>query len=331
MDEKQLISVVIPTHNRKSSLKDCLDSVLSQYYPSGEYEVIVVDDGSTDGTKRFLKEFTKTNSNVKFFSQPNRGPSAARNLGIEKSSGGIICFIDDDCIPEKDWLKNLVKGFDCEKVGGVGGKIITNKPSTLTQRYVEESGILNQEGFGSRKLLITGNVAYKRDALIKSGGFDTSLNACEDIDLSIRVQLLGYGIKYVDNAIVYHEYRPSIIGLYRQQYRNAKGYARLNKKYPMYFSPLYNLISYSYRLVGKIISYPFFLLSTLLRKGKDKKYYAIKPLLDALVLTAFVIGMITEPLLGKKYSRWEKEGKISFLKEQSFKTFLNKLFDKNKY
>jgi cellulose synthase/poly-beta-1,6-N-acetylglucosamine synthase-like glycosyltransferase len=309
------VTVVVPTHNRRESLRECLDSVFQQIYPADMFEVLVVDDGSSDKTKEFLEDYVRTNPHLRFFSQINKGPSSSRNLGIENSLGEIVCFTDDDCLVDKDWLSNLVRGFDNETVGGV-------------QKYVEDSRLLNQEKFKSTNLLITGNVAYRKKVLMEAGGFDIYLNACEDLDLSIKVQMLGYGLKYVGDAIVYHRYKPSLYVLFRQQYRNALGFARLHKKYARDFYPGYNLLIYSYRISVKLVTYPLVLASALFGMRGKRGYALMKPLLDLLILFAFVLGMIVEPLFGGEYRGVKIKEKVSFLEDQSIKALFRKVFTK---
>jgi glycosyltransferase involved in cell wall biosynthesis len=112
------ISVIIPTHNRKDLLRRCLAAATSQDYP--DYEVIVVDDGSTDGTGAMVRrEFPQ----VRYIRQErNRGPAAARNRGIKVATGEIIAFTDDDCLLPLDFLSRLADGYRrYPEVAGVGG------------------------------------------------------------------------------------------------------------------------------------------------------------------------------------------------------------------
>ena len=109
MREAPMVSVVIPTYNRKDMLKECLESLFNQTYPKERYEIIVVNDGSTDGTEEVLNEYAKkAPCAFKWFTQQNKGPCVARNLGVKNARGEIICFIDDDCVAEKKWIENLI-------------------------------------------------------------------------------------------------------------------------------------------------------------------------------------------------------------------------------
>ena len=208
------ISVVIPTHNRKDLLRRCLEAVLNQDYP--DYEVIVVDDGSTDGTGEMVRrEFPQ----VRIIRQvPNRGPAAARNRGIEVATGEIVAFTDDDCVVPRDWLTRLAEGFRrYPDVAGVGG--FQDPPETLirdnpiaraehTRRLRRWGERAFREVAGSAEVpgLGTNNVAYRRDVLLEVGGFDEHfpVAAGEDADLKLRIAQAGYELLYLPIGVDHH-------------------------------------------------------------------------------------------------------------------------------
>ena len=96
-------SVVIPTYNRLGKLRHVITALEQQTYPSDAYEVIVISDGSTDGTEAYLEALRST-MRLRWFPQANRGPAAARNAGIQKAGGEFIVFIDDDVVAEPQLL-----------------------------------------------------------------------------------------------------------------------------------------------------------------------------------------------------------------------------------
>src|SRR3989344_2404741 len=134
---KNLASIVIPTFNRKEELRKCLSALSNQSY--NKIEIIVIDDGSTDNTEEMVKKEFK---NIKFFKQNNTGPSIARNNGIKKAKGDFILFTDSDCVPDKYWVEELVKGFN-EKINCVGGKTIDQKTKGIFTLVIDEQGIEN--------------------------------------------------------------------------------------------------------------------------------------------------------------------------------------------
>lgn len=128
------VSVVIPTYNRRELLRRCLAAATHQDY--ADYEVIVVDDGSTDGTDAMVAQ---TFPRVHYVRQANRGPAAARNRGIDLANGTIVAFTDDDCEPPGDWLHQLVALFEqypgVVAVGGVVEAPARVRQHTLLARY----------------------------------------------------------------------------------------------------------------------------------------------------------------------------------------------------
>ena len=101
------ISIVIPTYNRKDQLRQCLESCFAQDYPQDDFEVIVVDDASSDGTKDMLRELSQQSPNLRYFFQRHKGPAAARNLGLKQSRAEVVGFTDSDCILSKNWIAKM--------------------------------------------------------------------------------------------------------------------------------------------------------------------------------------------------------------------------------
>lgn len=177
-------SIIIATHNRSDILKKTLNAMLLLDYPS--LEIIVVNDASTDNTRQILSKFS---GNVNFVNlEKNTGPAAARNIGIKKATGKYIVIMDDDCIPKKDWLKNLLKPFG----GNVG----------MTSSF-------DIYGGGT-------STAFLKTALDKTGLFDERFPYPyrEDTDLVFRVMEEGYEVKPA-NAAFDHIHK-SPIGLSRK-------------------------------------------------------------------------------------------------------------------
>ena len=182
---KSGISVIIPTYNRKHSLKEALVAVLEQW--TKNYEVIVIDDGSTDGTVQLLQEMKKAYKNLRFFTQPNQGPAAARNLGISHAKGQIIAFTDDDCEVSKTWVLMIRKSFELNpEVVALQGRTTTDREKITPFTHQ----IDNEHGFNT---IPTCNAAYRMETLNKLGGFDTSFPFPhnEDADLAWRAAEIG--------------------------------------------------------------------------------------------------------------------------------------------
>ena len=307
MVEVRFVSVVVPTYNRKEMLKDCLTSLFNQTYPKDKYEIIVVNDGSTDGTEEVLNEYAKKAPCIfKWFSQENKGPSAARNLGIEHAKGEIICFTDDDCIADERWIENLVKEFTNEKVGGVGGEIVAYNPKTLTEKYGNR---FNQRE-RAKEYLLTGNAAYRKDVLDAIGGFDENLRSLEDVDLGIRVKAKGYELRYTPHAIVFHKHYDTLQWLMRRQYFLGKMFARLSRKYIHHFSVKYYLIRWLISLLGTMATLPACIFKQNRKEHILYEFFSIIIVSSAIV--GLIVGSMTERYPGRKVSE-----KLDFLENES--------------
>ena len=222
-------SIVIPTYNRKDTLRRCLAAATSQDYP--DYEVIVVDDASTDGTDEMVRrEFPQ----VRYIRQePNRGPAAARNRGIEAATGEVIAFTDDDCVPPPGWLSQLADGLSQHhQAAAVGG--IQEAPASLLQNnrfaqyehfvthWVYRVGIHPVQGRPAP--CGTNNLAVSRDLLHRLGGFDEHflVAAGEDADLLYRIAQAGYFTVSLPVKVVHYQpytWRHFV----RQQIRRGEG------------------------------------------------------------------------------------------------------------
>ncbi len=212
-DNRIKISIIIPTYNASNSLQNCLEALKKQDFSGGQYEIIVVDDGSTDSTSSIA-----TNYCVRYHYQHNKGPAAARNRGVEMAEGDIILFTDTDCIPDKNWVKEMVLFFQDPEIIGVKGAYRTAQRSLWAQ--------FAQAEFNERyKLLLknkyidmvdTYSAGYRKDAFLSIGGFDTSFPAPnnEDTDLSYRISLKGYKMIFNPNAIVWHTGHPDTLKEY---------------------------------------------------------------------------------------------------------------------
>jgi len=281
------VSVVIPTYNRLEFLKQAIDSLLNQSHPPDE--IIVVDDGSSDGTKEYLKKISKKYKIIKYYYfTKNCGPSKARNLGIKNATGDIICFFDDDQIAHKNWIKEIVKTFkENRDIGGVGGKLIELEPNNMVEKYLKLNFNINY----SRDLpYLGGNIAFLRHVLLKVGGFDDRLKTGEDVDLSFRIYLRNYKIIYNDNMIVYHKSLCNFVKLIRKGYNLGIGWSNLNRKYPSYFNPVTRIFFNTMKIFKNFIKIPSN-ITIFVIKNKNK-YLLLEPILDITFRFSIIIGII---------------------------------------
>jgi cellulose synthase/poly-beta-1,6-N-acetylglucosamine synthase-like glycosyltransferase len=205
-----VISVVIPVRNSRKTVGKCMDSLARLSHPS--YEVIVVDDGSTDGTPEICGAYAW----VRLIRLDKGGPSRARNAGVEAARGDLIAFTDGDCIVDTQWLNELEKGFTGPEVAGVGGDQTSPDDETARgktiQAFFKTIGFMTDYIKTERTLGETNhnpscNVAYRKSVLREVGGFDETLWPGEDLDLDERIRRRGYKLVYNPAAVVGH-YRP---------------------------------------------------------------------------------------------------------------------------
>ena len=240
------VGVIIPTHNRKEILKRVLDSVFNQTCAKDTYEVIVVDDGSSDGTE----EYTRANCSpgevrFVFLRQENKGPAAARNLAVKASLGELVLILNDDVIPERGLIEAHVRAH--ARIGprnGVLGHVIpaTELRQTPLLRYIEsaESRAKLQDGQKlSHRHFITNNLSLRRDILFEAGLFDERFRypIGEDIDLGYRLERLGFQLYFRKDAIGYH-YHPFDFESYC---RRMRMHGRNAIYYSMVANPAYEL------------------------------------------------------------------------------------------
>ncbi|MBI5740229.1 MAG: glycosyltransferase [Nitrospirae bacterium] len=227
-----MYSVIVPAYNAQKTINACLHSLVNQSIPGDMYEVIVVDDGSTDETPDIIGR-----SPVKCIRQTNRGPAAARNRGAQEAQGEIILFTDADCVPQKDWLEEMVKPLKNTGVAAVKGAYRTGQRS-LTARFAQ---VEFEERFEMLKRAVsidmvdTYSAAFRKSVFLSLGGFDPSFPVAnnEDTDLSYRLSLEGHKMVFNPDAIVYHLNHPDSIKRYARL-KFWRGYWRMvvYKRYP---------------------------------------------------------------------------------------------------
>jgi glycosyltransferase involved in cell wall biosynthesis len=197
-----LVSIVVPFHNEGKAIRDLMHSLLNLSFEN-EYEIIFVDDASTDDSSKIVADLIKkVPVKCKYVRlEKRRGSFYARNRGIELAEGEIVAFIDADMIPDRNWLKYLVEPLVNNNVEGVCGKTIPAKEDIMIEAVkVAPFGEELAYGFGS------GNVAYRKDVLLAVGGFDERFDPKfrGDTDLGCRILKAGGKIVYEPRAIAYH-------------------------------------------------------------------------------------------------------------------------------
>jgi len=236
-NELPMISIIVPAYNEEDNILACVNSLKAQNFPKTDYEILLVDNNSTDNTLDVVK-----NLGIIHTVEYRKGPAAAKNAGISLARGNIIAFIDGDCIATKNWLKNIVSGFEKSDVGCVAGSITAMEDKNLSplERFLIKKGHLAQAQHIENSFLpfaATANAAYRKEVFNEIGLFDEKLLIGEDADLSWRMQLFtNYKVKYIPDATVFHPYESRVKKLFRQKRRHAYGSVMLHKKYKKHWS-----------------------------------------------------------------------------------------------
>lgn len=228
-------TILISAFNEELNIERTITGCLEVDYPN--FEVVVVDDGSTDGTVDILAPFVNSGDVRLFAKKVNEGKAMALNDVIPYTNGEIILFIDADAIPDRQILRMMVPHFQSPRVAAVtGNPRVVNRSSFLSKiQTIEFSSIISLQRRGARtwgKLLTVSGVvaAFHRDALADVGMFSPDM-ATEDIDLTWKLQLNHYQIRYEPKAVVWMRVPNTFRGLWRQRRRWALGLAQVVQRH----------------------------------------------------------------------------------------------------
>lgn len=233
------LSVVIPTFNRKPALMECLAAFRAQQC-SGEAELLVVDDGSTDGTAEAVAGLERGPVPIKYLRQENRGPAAARNLGIRNAAGGVVLFTGDDMIPAPGMLQAHLDFHLSRPDENIAmlGLVSWHERIAVSpfMHWLENGG--PQFGFSRFRqgeavpVFWTANLSLKKDFLLGHGLFDEDFRhaAGEDVELGLRLKAAGLTVIYAPQAVCGHLHRTGFIDYCsRQEKAGAAEYLMLKK------------------------------------------------------------------------------------------------------
>ena len=225
-------SIVVCTYNGEKTIEDCVQSLLLQNIPQEEYEVIVVNDGSTDNVERVVRKFIRDRKNVRLIScASNRGLSAARNLGWEEAKGDFVFYIDDDAVADEDWVMKVAEEYR-QHVAGVGGYC---RPYSVNQfSLYEQARTFLTYGAHAEKVDGAGgaNMSFRKQILSEIGGFDPRFtNVADDADINRRLTTLGYTLKVVPSITVRHRGPETLWDFCVTKFKRGKGSYLFLKKH----------------------------------------------------------------------------------------------------
>ncbi|MEO6733907.1 MAG: glycosyltransferase [Ferruginibacter sp.] len=257
------ISVVVCSYNGSATIRETLMELLELDYP--HFEIIVVNDGSTDGLAEIVKVYP-----VKLLNMPkNGGLSSARNMGMNYSKGDIVAYIDDDAYPDPQWLHYLAYAYGTSNHDCIGGPniapledgpiatCVANAPGGPV--HVLETDEIAEHVPGC-------NMSFRRRALLKIGGFDPVYRAAgDDVDACWRIQQNGGTIGFHPSAVVWHHRRNSIKAYWKQQKGYGKAEALLEMKWPAKYNGFGHL-TWAGRIYGNGCTLP-------IKLKKDKIFH----------------------------------------------------------
>ncbi|MFH1786568.1 MAG: glycosyltransferase [archaeon] len=245
------LSVVVCCYNSEKIVGDCLKALNNQSYPKEKYEVIVIDDGSTDGTSKIAREAgTRVIKN-----KVNMGLGYSRKLGINIARGDVIAFTDDDCIPDRDWIKELLAGYK-KGIDGVGGMILPYSLDSIWEIYAYYSRTplyshspylggrrifeylkrflgfrLKAENSQRMESLMGANSSFRRSTLQSVEGTSKDLRRGVDWDLNLRLKEKDARLVYLEKPKVRHRHRQGATSFLRHISAYGEAYARLSRKH----------------------------------------------------------------------------------------------------
>ncbi|TAK95551.1 glycosyltransferase family 2 protein [Patescibacteria group bacterium] len=261
--EQPQFSVVVATYNACPYLQKTLQALLALEYDS--YEVIVVNDGSTDGTRAYMDFLSDPRLRVAH-NEKNLQTCESRNRGIALARGQFIAFTDHDCLPRPDWLQKLAAAFKNGEIGFVFGQVAYVREGY--RGYFPERLVQNDQG----RWPMGCNLAFRKEALEKTGGFDPEYFKFgnEDTELALRAVTQGVKYKSVPEAVVFHQAMDwSVAHLWRSA-RNASVWPRLKKKYPQ------NYLHFRPHIWGGVVI-----------DGRDYLYILTMPILVPILLVRY--------------------------------------------
>jgi len=254
-----LFSIIVPTFNRADEIEDLLRSLYRQSFPHARFEVLIVDDGSTDETEALVSGLSaEYDFPIRFFRREHEGPGPARNYGMSHAEGEYFLFIDSDCIADSEWLSALSRGIDAERPEAFGGPDAVLPDFTPLQKAIDYSMTSflttgGMRGHSKKKLAKyyprSFNMGIHRTVYETLGGMGT-LRHGQDLEFSRRIVAHGYKVIPIPEAVVYHKRRTSLRKFFRQMFN--WGVARINLTMldqailePLHFVPAIASVGYS--------------------------------------------------------------------------------------
>lgn len=250
MEQYRFYSVIVPSFNRQEEIRELLNSFTALNFPVERYELIIADDGSGDGTAELVQEFRRNcHFTLHFYRQQNRGPGAARNMGMERAKGDFFIFVDSDCTVSPGWLAAIDRELHHQQADAFGGPDSQRDdfPPLLKAINYSMTSFITTGGIRGHKQKSLGkfyprsfNMGLSRKVYEKVGGFG-GLRHGQDIEFSHRIIASGAKVILVPDALVYHKRRTSIRKFFRQVFNWGVARINLYKIDPAMLEPVHAL------------------------------------------------------------------------------------------
>ena len=230
-------SIIIPVYNRPNEIKELLDSIVHQDFED-DFEVLVVEDGSSQTSEEICNSFTDQ-INIQYFFKENTGAGMSRNYGMVRATGNYFIILDSDVILPKTYLKSVKDQLSQKFTDAFGGPDTAHPSFSKLQKAINYSmtsflttgGIRGKKNGVGKFQLRSFNLGLSKEAFEKTNGF-SEMKIAEDIDLTFRLWEAGFETQLITDAYVYHKRRTSLSQFLKQTYQFGKVRPKLNQKYP---------------------------------------------------------------------------------------------------
>jgi glycosyltransferase involved in cell wall biosynthesis len=234
--EDLVVSVVVPVYNDPDGIRTTLESLVTQSVPPTGYEVIVVDNGSTDDTRSVVRAFAARYDHVRLEVEADvQGSYAARNRGIEAASGSVLAFVDADMSVDPDWLRRAISAMhenDADYLACAVHLFAPGDEESLAGKYNRLTDLRVGRFVRERQFAPTCSLLVSRALLDEVGGFDPRFRSSGDLEFGNRVDDTGRQLHYAPQVPMYHPARTTMRSLLRKSFRIGRGKVELHRYYP---------------------------------------------------------------------------------------------------
>ena len=259
-------SIIIPVYNRPKEIDELLESLTKQDF-SDDFEILIIEDGSTEKCDAIIEKYTNQ-LDLKYFFKENSGAGASRNFGMQKALGNYFIILDSDVIVPKQYLFEVKKALENNFTDAFGGPDAAHKSFTALQKAINYSmtSVLTTGGIRGKKQAVgkfqprSFNLGLSKKGFDKTNGFSKMKNG-EDIDLTFGLWENGFETQLIENAFVYHKRRSSIKQFFKQTFGFGTARPILNRNYPKtskftYWFPSLFIVGLGLAILGFLFGFP---------------------------------------------------------------------------